>query len=472
MIQRLLPLLSLLLVCASPVSASTFGAEQFTLENGMQVVVIPNHRAPVVTHMIWMKVGGSDNLSGRSGMAHYFEHLMFKGTPSLGPGLYSKTIKTLGGDDNAFTSQDYTAYFESVSVDNLPKVMEMEADRMQNLAPPEAHYESEKSVVLEERRQRTDNDPRAMFNEQMNSALFVNHPYGTPVVGWLDEIKKYEWPDVKAYYDTWYAPNNAVLVVSGDITAEQLKPLAEKYYGPIKKKALPVRLRPNIPPAIAATALELHDESIHQTIFQKLYLAPTEAKARKESLALQVLAEIMNGGPTARLYKSIVREQKKATSVAFDYNSTMLDYGTITIGATPVDGVSPQEIGRLMDAEIRKVIEAGVTKEEVAEAVRSLQDEATFARDSVAGPAMIFGSALTTGSTIADIENWPQDVGKVTPADVKAAAAKYLDDSKPWIRPAVTGYLLPPLPKEPKAAEPVPTKKQAQPAKEKSNVQR
>lgn len=440
------------------------------LQNGMQVVVIPNHRAPVVTHMIWMKVGGSDNLPGRSGMAHYFEHLMFKGTPTTGPGEFSKTIKTLGGDDNAFTGQDYTAFYESVSVDNLPKVMAMDADRLVNLNPPPDHYKSEKSVVIEERRQRTDNDPRAIFGEQMNSALFVNHPYGTPVIGWMDEIEKYEWPDVKVYYDTWYAPNNAILVVSGDITADQLKPLAEKYYGNIPKKNIPVRLRPHVPPALGDTLLQVHDDSIHQPMYEKIYLAPSEHMNRSEALALEVLADIMDGGPTTRLYKSLVVNQKKAVNVDFNYNADALDYGTISLGGVPADNVTPADIGALINTEIRKVIDQGVTDSEVKDAVQRLTDAAIFARDSVSGPAMIFGAALATGSTVQDVENWSADIGKITAAQVKDVAAKYLDDSKPWIRPAVTGYLLPSV----KALEPA--KKEEKPAakslkKGKANVQ-
>lgn len=426
-----------------PAFAQTFGAEEFTLSNGLQVVVIPNHRAPVVTSMLWMKVGAADEKPGSSGMAHYFEHLMFKGTPKYRPGEFSKTVKMLGGEDNAFTAQDYTAYFESVSVENLPKVMEMDADRLVNLAPPADHYASEKQVVIEERRQRTDNDPRAIFGEQMNSTLFVNHPYGKPVIGWMSEMEKYEWQDVKGFYDTWYAPNNAVLIVSGDITGADLKPLAEKYYGDVPKKNLPPRKRPQIPPALGDAVLSLHDSSIHQSIFQKTYLAPAEAINRADSLALQVLAEILSGGPSARFYKNIVMTQKKATGVDFDYNANALDYGTISIGGTPADGISPEELGKALGTEIRNVITAGVTENETKDAIQRLQDEAVFARDSVTGPAMIFGIALTTGSSVADVENWAADIAKVTPAQIKDAAARYLDDSKPWIRPAVTGYLLP-----------------------------
>lgn len=452
-----------------PAFAQTFGAQEFTLENGLQVVVIPNHRAPVVTSMLWMKVGAADEKPGSSGMAHYFEHLMFKGTPKHPAGEFSKIIKMLGGQDNAFTSQDYTAYYESVSVENLPKIMEMDADRLVNLAPPPDHYTSEKKVVIEERRQRTDNDPRAIFGEQMNSTLYVNHPYGKPVIGWMSEIEKYEWKDVKEFYDIWYAPNNAVLVISGDVTAESVKPLAEKYYGGVAKKNVPPRKRPEIPPALGTAKLALHDAGIHQSVFQKIYLAPTEAKNREDSLALQVLAEILGGGPSARFYKNIVINKKKATGVGFDYNSNALDYGTISVGGTPSDGVSPDELEEAINIEIRKVINIGVTNTEVREAVQRLQDEAVFARDSLSGPAMIFGAAITTGSTVADIENWPADIAKVTPAQIKTAAEKYLDDSKPWIRPPVTGYLLP----QAKPEEAPESEKSVKDATEgKNNVQR
>ena len=440
-----------------PAFAQTFGAEEFMLENGLQVVVIPNHRAPVVTHMLWMKVGAADELPKLSGMAHYLEHLLFKGTAKVAPGDFSKTVSLLGGNDNAFTSQDYTAFFESIAVENLPRMMEMEADRMVNLAPPEEHFKSEKLVVLEERRQRTDNDPRALFGEQLNSLIYINHPYGKPVIGWMNEIEKYEWADVKKFYDTWYAPNNAVLVVSGDITAAELKPLAEKYYGAVPKKDVPKRERPLIPPAPGKALLTLQDKAIHQSMYHKMFIAPAESRNRSDSLALQVLSDIMDGGSATRLYKSLVVEQKKATSVQFGYNSTALDYGSISIGGIPADGVSPEELGKLLDDEIKKVIETGVTETEVKEAIQRLRDEAVFARDSVAGPAMIFGAAITTGSSVQDIENWPADIAKVTVERVNNAARTYLDENKPWVRPPVTGYL---LPEEKPTPTPEPAKKE------------
>lgn len=434
------------LLLAFPAQAQTFNAESFTLKNGMQVVVVPNHRAPVITQMVWYKVGAGEELPGKSGMAHYLEHLLFKGTAKMAPGEFSKTVKTLGGNDNAFTGKDYTAFFETISVDHLERVMEMEADRMLNTNPPPEHYKSEKDVVLEERRQRTDNDPRELFSEQLNSFLYVNHPYARPVIGWMDEIKLYEWPDVKQFYDTWYAPNNAILVVSGDITAEKLKPLAEKIYGALPTKEIKERKRPLVAPANAQTVISLRHPSIHQSVWQKIFLAPAESRNRSDSLALQVLAEILDGGPTTRLYKNLVVDQKKATSVEFYYNATALDYGSIAIAATPAEGVSLEDINSLINEQIKSVLADGVTVQETKEAVQRLQDEAVFARDSVSGLAMIFGSALTTGSTVQDVENWAADIAKVTPEQIKVAAQKYLDESNPWIRPPVTGHLLPPLP--------------------------
>ena len=435
--------LTVIFLCPNISYAKTFNAESFTLDNGLQVVVIPNHRAPIITHMIWYKVGAADETSGLSGMAHYFEHLMFKGTKTLAPGEFSKTVKSLGGNDNAFTGQDYTAYFQTISVRHLETLMKMETDRMMNLAPPEADFKSEKKVVLEERRQRTENDPRGLFSEQMRSALFVNHPYGTPTIGWMNEIKGYQWDDVKDFYHTWYAPNNAIVIISGDVTAPIVRPMIERTYGTLKPKELPIRKRPEVPPAIGGTEMTLRHPAIHQPSFQEIYLAPSSHQNKQDSLALQVLQEIMSGGPTTRLYKKLVVEQKKATSVSLSYQSSALDYGTIWLYGIPAQGVDLPALKNLIAQEIKTVIEQGVSEQETKEAIQRLQDQAVYARDSLSGPAMIFGHALTTGSTIDDIENWATDIATVTPKQVQEAAKQYLNPDAHWIRPPVTGYLYP-----------------------------
>ena len=422
---------------------ATFGAESFTLDNGLQVVVIPNDRAPIVTHMAWYKVGAADEPYGSSGLAHYLEHLMFKGTKTLAPGEFSTTVKKLGGNDNAFTSQDYTAYFQSIAKEHLETVMAMEADRMQNLNPPEDHFTSEKKVVIEERRQRTENDPRGLFGEQLRNALYVNHPYGLPVIGWMHEIERYEWGDVKTFYDIWYAPNNAILIISGDVTARDVKPIAERTYGKVPAKDIIPRMRSEIPSAIGEGRIVLKHPSIHQPAFQKIYLAPSAAQNKDHALALQVLNEILDGGATTRLYRSIVVDQKKASSVSLGYQSSAVDSGAIYVSGVPLEGVSLEELEALIEAEIQKIIQDGVTEQEVRDAIQRLQDAAIFARDSVAGPAMIFGRALTTGSTIEDIEYWAYDIGQITGADIQEVAKLYLNKDEPYIRPPVTGYMLP-----------------------------
>lgn len=429
-------------------AAKVFNAETFTLENGLQVVVIPNHRAPVVTHSVWYKVGAADEPQGLSGMAHYFEHLMFKGTKTSAPGEFAKIVKKLGGVHNAFTNQDYTGYYQVITSQHLEKMMEMEADRMVNLSVPKEHFDLEKQVVLEERRQRTDNDPTGLFFEQMRSALYVNHPYGTPVVGWFDEIKGYEWEDVKVFYDKWYAPNNAIVVISGDVTGESVRPMAEKIYGSLKPKELPARIRPKVPPAKAVTEMTLRHNSIHQPSFNQVFLAPNESDHKEDALAITVFREIMSGGATTRLYKNLVVEKKKAVSASLSYSGNALDYGVIWVSGKPVKGVELKELGNLIHNEIRDVIENGVTETEVKEAIQRLQDGAIYARDSLKGPAMTFGYTLMSGGEIDDIEDWPENIGKVTSEQVQEVAKKYFDVRDPWHRAPITGYLLPKKKKE------------------------
>lgn len=425
------------------VQAKVFNAESFKLDNDLEVVVIPNHRAPVVTHMVWYRVGAANEPQGLSGMAHYFEHLMFKGTKTLAPGEFSKTVKKLGGNDNAFTGQDYTAYFQSIAVEHLEKMMQMEADRMVNLSVPPEHFKTEKDVVLEERRQRTENDPRGLFSEQMRSALFVNHPYGTPTIGWMDEIEGYEWEDVKKFYDTWYAPNNAIVIISGDVTAQSIKPLVESTYGQLQPKELPLRKNFVIPPAVAPVKMTLKHVQIHQPSVQTIFLVPSSKQNKQDSLALQVLQEIMSGGPTTRLYKNLVVDQKKAISVSISYSNNAFDEGTVWLAGTPAQNTSITELEQLLQKEVQNVIDNGVTETELKDAIQRLQDAAIYARDSLSGPAMTFGHALTTGRSIDDVENWPDDIATVTTQQVQDVARKYLDINNPWKRPPVTGYLLP-----------------------------
>lgn len=428
---------------AAPAREKVFNAEYFTLDNGMQVVLVPNHRAPVITHMVWYGVGAADEKRGQSGLAHFVEHLMFKGTEKIPPGEFSTRIKAMGGNDNAFTAQDITAYFQSISSDRLETVMEMEADRMTNLIFPPEDVESEKLVVLEERRQRTENDPRGYFFEQMNAIVFPNHPYANPVIGWLHETEALTRENVMAFYKEWYAPNNAILVVSGDVTMDTLRPLAERIYGSIPAREVPDHNWTAVPPLKATQKLIFADPSIQQPMLSRVFRVPSENQNKEESLALEVLASVMGDGQSARMYKSLVAEQKLASGISFHYSGSARSDGTLRITANPAEGTDMDTLETAIDSQLRKLVSEGVTETELSEAKTRLIDAAVFARDSLQGPAMVFGYGLTVGSSIDDIEYWPHNISQVTAEQIQAVAAKYLDPDNVGDRPYTTGYLLP-----------------------------
>lgn len=439
---RYIYILLIALAFAPPAFAQekVFNAEYFTLENGMEIVVVPNNRAPVVTHMVWYRVGAADEPPGKSGIAHFLEHLMFKGSLGFGPGEFSKTIRALGGNDNAFTSQDFTAYFQSIASKHLELVMRMEAGRMRGLNPPLKEVDSERKVILEERSQRTDNNPRAKFAEPMAASLFVNHPYGTPIIGWAHEMEGLTWDDAKTFYDKYYGPNNAILVVAGDVTGEDVFELAKKVYGPIPKINLPERTWITSPPLPGSAKVKMEDEGVKQPLVQLATRAPSARQSKQESLALEVLEDILGNGPTSRLYKSIVVEQKLASQASLYYTGNNWDDAQFQIFATPLPGTTADQVKDALKAEIQKVIDNGVTNEELRDAKSRMQDAAIYARDSLTGPAMIIGRALISGSDLDDIEYWPRDIQTVTAKQVQKVASAYLDPNKNQF---ITGYLLP-----------------------------
>lgn len=426
----------------APEGQKVFNAQTFTLPNGLQVVVIPNDRAPVVTSMLWIKAGAADEPWGKSGSAHFFEHLMFKGTATVKPGEFSKIVRSLGGNDNAFTSYDYTAYFESLSVRHLEKILGMEADRMRNLNPPPGEFDAERKVILEERRERTDNDPKARFSEQLRAALYVNHPYGRPIIGWSDEMQKLDWPTAKKFYDKFYRPDNAILVVSGDVNKDTLKPLVEKTFGALPSSSDKVsRKRPAVPPLSGRMRLVWSDPQIRQPLVQRLYRVPSWRGSREESLALQVLEEVLSGGPSTRLYKALAVESKKVSAISFSYDPQRWDNAEAGFSASLLPGVSPEDVESSIDTLLRALIKDGVSAEELRAAKDSLKDAAVYARDSLTGPAMIVGQALATGASLDDVETWPSLIEGVTAAQVQAVAKKYFDPDDPALPMSVTGYL-------------------------------
>ncbi len=439
--------LSAALVCGAFISPADAlpRPETFTLKNGLEVLVIPDRRAPVVTHMVWYRVGAADEQRGKSGLAHFLEHLMFKGTSKLAVGEFSRTVARNGGVDNAFTSYDYTAYFERVGRDRLELVMSMEADRMRGLRLEDPKTVlSERDVITEERRQRTDNNPAARLGERMNAMLHPHHPYGTPIIGWMHEINGLTPQDAIEWYRTWYAPNNATLIVAGDIDAAALKPLAEKYYGKLKPtKDLPKRDWVQNPPADTPQRVSLTDPKVRQPSIVRTYLAESYHTAKKNKItrgaeALDVLGEILGGSETSRLYRALVEDKKLAVNAYARADTSGLGGGAFSVGGTPADGVSLETLEAAIDSVIADFIKTGPTDAELTRAKANLAASATYAVDDQEQLANIFGASLASGETIDDVVNWENEIMLVTREDVLAAAERTLDLGK-----SVTGTLLP-----------------------------
>ena len=434
-----------LLIAAPAAQAQMFNPETFTLKNGLQVVVIPNHRVPVVSHMLWYKVGAGDELPGKTGLAHMVEHMMFKGTKTVAPGQFSLIVAQNGGRDNAFTTADYTAFYQDVAVDKLDLVMKLESDRMANLKLDDKDFQPERQVVLEERRMRIDNEPEALLEEQMTAQLFEVSPYHHPVIGWKQEIEGYKLADVVEFHKRWYAPNNAVLILSGDVTVAQVKPLVEKYYGAVPARPVPPRLREPEPEPMAARSVTLRDPDVHQPSWNRSYLAPSYHQGDTTmAYPLQVLAEILGGGTTSRLYKSLAVEQKLAATADAGYGAEALGMTSFDISVSPAPGVTMEQLVPAVEAELKKIADAGVTEEEVARAKQRLTISVSYARDSFHTGPRVLGSALASGGTIAQVEDWPNRISAVTAAQVSAAAKAVLQEQR-----SVTGLLLPTRPGDP-----------------------
>jgi zinc protease len=431
------------LAAPRPVDAIAAGPEvtHFKLKNGLEVVVIPDRRAPVITHMIWYRVGSADEDAGKSGIAHFLEHLMFKGTAKNPAGKFSEVLAEIGGQENAFTSQDYTAYFQRTSREHLKTIMEFEADRMTGLVLTDANVLPERDVVLEERRSRTDNDPAAQLSESAQAALFVNHPYGRPIIGWEHEIRALNREDALAFYRKHYAPNNAILVVAGDVTADEVRPLVEKAYGSIPSQPhVKPRTRPAEPELLAHRRVSLADPRVQQAQFSRNYLVPSYRLAKPgEAEALDVLSHILGSGSVSRLYRTLVADRGIAANAGAWYSGTALDTARFGIYATPRPGVKLEALEAEIDAIVTKVVLDGVTAEELERAKTRLIADSVFAQDSQARLARMYGAGLTVGLSVEDIRAWPDRVRTVKPDDVRAAARTWLD-----LRRAVTGYLTPP----------------------------
>ena len=412
----------------------------FKLGNGMEVLVIPDRRAPVVTHMVWYKNGSADDPVLKSGIAHFLEHLMFKGTHKHKQGEFSEIVSELGGQENAFTSNDYTAYYQRVAKEHLPVMMEFEADRMTNLVLTDEIVAPERDVVKEERRMRTDSDPASQLNEAVQSALFTQHPYGKPIIGWMHEIEDLGREDALAYYQRFYTPENAILIVAGDVDADEVRTLAESTYGQIAARgAPPKRKRPREPDPLATRLVTLSDEKVEQPSHQRVYLVPSYTTAAKgEAEALELLGHLLGGGQTSLLYRRLVVERKIAVAAGAYYMGTALDDTRFWVYGMPSPDVSLEELDKAIGDVIADVAKNGVDAADLARAKTRLIADAVYAQDSQSSLARWYGAALTTGSSVADVREWPARVDAVTAEAVKSACAKWLDRKR-----AVTGFLLP-----------------------------
>lgn len=414
----------------------------FELENGMQVVVVEDHRAPVVTHMVWYKAGSADEPKGSSGVAHFLEHLLFKATDNMAAGELSATVAANGGRDNAFTSYDYTAYYQRIAADRLELMMKMEADRMENLALTPENIETERDVIIEERNMRTENNPRALFGEQMNAAQYLNHRYGVPVIGWMHEMQALDLDDALNFYDIYYSPNDAILVVAGDVDPAEVKTLAERYYGVIPAEPdLPERLRTQEPPQTAARRVIFRDPRVAQPYVNRSYLAPErDAGDQKDAAALTILAEILGGGTTSYLTEKLQFDTQVAVYSGAFYSGVSLDDTTFDLIVVPGPDVGLQQAEDAMDAALASFMKDGVDAEQLERIKLQLRAQQIYARDDADGVANRYGAALASGLTVADVQDWPDVLQAVTADDIMAVAKKVLR-----IEGSVTGWLAKPV---------------------------
>jgi zinc protease len=421
-------------------AATSSSPATFTLNNGLQVVVIPDHRTPVVTQMIWYKVGSADETPGKSGLAHFLEHLMFKGTTRHPADEFSQTVLRIGGNENAFTSADYTGYFQRVPKEELGKMMEFEADRMTGLVLKDENVLPERDVVLEEFNMRVANNPDARLAEQIMAALYLNHPYGRPVIGWHQEIEKLDRQDALAFYRRFYAPNNAILVIAGDVDPDDIRPMAERTFGIVAAQpAIPARrIRPQEPEPAGPRTVTLSDPRVEQPGIRRYYLVPSATTAAAgENAALDVLAQLMGGGSNSYLNRRLVVDRPLAVSAQAGYQGTSLDATQFTISASPRSGVSFAQIEQAIDEVIADITQNGVRSEDLERVKTQLIAETIYAQDNQATLARWYGGAMTTGLSIEEIRSWPNRIRAVTADQVRDAAQKWLDKKR-----SVTGYLI------------------------------
>ncbi|MEL6586780.1 MAG: pitrilysin family protein [Pseudomonadota bacterium] len=411
----------------------------FTLPNGMKGVVIEDNRAPVAVHMVWYNVGAADEPPGKSGIAHFLEHLMFKGTETLEPGEFGRIVQAQGGSDNAFTSFDYTGYFQRVAADRLDLMMQHEADRMRNLVLTTQEVLTERDVVLEERAQRTDSNPGGLFGEQRAALQYLNHPYRIPIIGWRHEIETLGLEDALDFYEEFYAPNNATLIVAGDVDPAEVEALALEHYGPIAPtEGLAPRTRPAEPPQIAPRRITFEDERVSNPYVIRTYLAPErDPGAQEDAAALEMLSQVLGGSSaTSIMGRTLEQEEGVALYTSAFYSGTSYDDTTFGLIVIPTPGRTLEEAEADLDRMIVKVLEDGIDEAQLERIKVQVRASEIYGRDSLQGRARTYGVALTSGLTVQDVQDWPDILDAVTEDDILRVAREVLT-----LETSVTGYL-------------------------------
>jgi zinc protease len=419
------------LAAAGAAAAAPAPAVEHTLGNGMRVIVKPDRRAPVVVSMVWYRVGSIDETNGVTGVAHVLEHMMFKGTRRVPAGEFSRRIAAAGGRDNAFTGRDYTAYFQTLHKSQLPLAVRLEADRMTNLVLSAEEFAKEIKVVMEERRWRTDDRPRAVLFERLMAAALSAHPYRNPIIGWMNDLENMRVEDTRAFYERWYAPNNAVLVVVGDVSPQQVFDLAERHFGPIRARTLPERKPQQEPPQLGIKRLTVKAPA-EQAYLVMAYHAPAlrDPEADFEPYALEMLANVLDGNDAARLNRVLVREERVASAIDASYDGVARGPGMFYLSGVPAEGRTVHDLEQALRREIARIASDGVAEDELRRVKAQAIAAQVYQRDSMFFQARQIGAMESVGLSHRALDLFIERLKAVTAEQVQAVARKYfVDDS-------------------------------------------
>ena len=424
----LLIIFGILCISSISVSKTKFDAKQFSLKNGLKVVVVENKRAPIIAQMIWYNFGSNVEEKGKSGLAHFMEHLMFKGTKKYPESYYSDFISQIGGSENAFTSYDYTAYYQIYPSNNFEKIIELESDRMKNLTLTKKNVEIEKKVILEERYQRIESDPSSQLDESMRSILYPNHPYGRPIIGWRHEINDLNFEDVRNFYKKFYEPQNATLVLSGDVSLREAKNVVKKYFSNIKNINLPNTKKIYDPELVTSIFVEHSHPTVKQNIWKKIYRVDSYNESIENGIALDLGLKILAGGTSSLLYDKLVNEKKIFSMIGGFYQGLTRDKGYVYFYAIPNDKISIKKIEKLINDQLTFSIENDLSQARLDIEKKKYFFDSIYTLDGILKPSEIIGEALTVGLSLDDIENWNQNLESITLDKVKEQMRIFLEN--------------------------------------------